>query len=224
MLVKFLPNGQPDVSFGGTGQRLYDFGAGKSGEFTDIRIQPDRKIITCGVVSESTGKLSSIFGRYQTDGSPDPEVGQGDGFTTYAFSTAELARDWAKRLLLVSPDKAVLTGWAIDSENENPAYLARILLGDVSGLTENAQMGQFQVWTDSENNLWRKPISDGGWLNIQSISLYHAGGGLIQSGTSQIGTEGSICLSLPRALAPGFYTVIVETDQGTRSESLIISH
>jgi uncharacterized delta-60 repeat protein len=75
VLIRLLPDGAVDPSFGANGIVTSNFGS--SGEWNDLAIQPDGKIIAGGYFKDYNQGLSgdglshSIIARFNTDGSPD---------------------------------------------------------------------------------------------------------------------------------------------------------
>lgn len=68
-LVKSQPAGSPDSSFNATGIYTYDFGA--QDNLTDIKVQPDQKIIACGTALSPAFAGRLLVMRQNTDGTPD---------------------------------------------------------------------------------------------------------------------------------------------------------
>ncbi len=79
VLIRFLPNGEPDPSFGLGGRVTTPFPGG-FGEARAVAIQPDGKIVAAG---SAKGAVDGDFliARYNADGSPDLGFGGGDGRT-----------------------------------------------------------------------------------------------------------------------------------------------
>ncbi len=101
-LVRFLPSGAPDPSFGSGGKVFTDFGATDRAE--GIALQPDGKIVVVGY-GGPTGNFAAA--RYLPDGSLDPSFGVGGKVTT-DFN----AYDWAREVRLQPDGKIVVAGQA----------------------------------------------------------------------------------------------------------------
>ncbi|HEX7185078.1 MAG TPA: delta-60 repeat domain-containing protein [Thermoanaerobaculia bacterium] len=89
-LVRYLPDGTLDASFGSGGIVTTVF-PGRSSEVTALALQPDGKIVAAGKVS-GAGHLQEDFGlaRYHPDGSLDTGFGSG-GLVTTDFGGFDLA-------------------------------------------------------------------------------------------------------------------------------------
>jgi uncharacterized delta-60 repeat protein len=87
VLLRLLPSGEPDPSFG-TGGKVVTAFPGGFGEARAVAIQADGKIVVAG---EATGTVNAdfLFARYKPDGSPDPSFGGGDGVTTVPVGAGE---------------------------------------------------------------------------------------------------------------------------------------
>lgn len=77
ILVRLLPNGDLDPSFGAGGKVTTPFPGG-FGEARAIALQPDGKIVIAGAAKGLTDN-DFLVARYNTDGSPDLGFGGGDG-------------------------------------------------------------------------------------------------------------------------------------------------
>ena len=110
-LVRLLPGGAMDPSFGSGGKVFTDFGATDRAEA--VAVQPDGKIVAAGYGgSIRPGPAGAMFAlaRYLPDGTLDPSFGSGGKVTT-DFG----AYDWA-RAVRVLPDGKILAagssgGW-----------------------------------------------------------------------------------------------------------------
>jgi uncharacterized delta-60 repeat protein len=106
-LVRYLPNGRLDSSFGSHGVVTTDFG-GPDDHIRAITLQPDGRIVAAGVGGPILGQREFAVARYLPDGTPDVSF-SGDGrVTTFVgngyFGTA---------LALQSDGKIVVGGEAI---------------------------------------------------------------------------------------------------------------
>jgi uncharacterized delta-60 repeat protein len=87
VVVRLLPNGQPDPSFGSGGKVTTVFPGGESGAFA-VTVQPDGKIVAAGA-AEVAGNFDFFFARYLSGGALDPGFGGGDGIETVPVGTEE---------------------------------------------------------------------------------------------------------------------------------------
>ncbi len=90
-LVRYLPTGVPDETFGTAGKATTDI-AGAADFGFDLALQPDGKPVVVGRVS-SDGAGGEQFGavRYTTAGVPDPEFGAG-GIAVAGFESGGIPR------------------------------------------------------------------------------------------------------------------------------------
>jgi uncharacterized delta-60 repeat protein len=102
-VVRLLPNGTPDASFGGTGKVLTEFDEGR-GFAMGVSVDSSDRIVAAGFVN--AGVPGSLFGlvRYLADGSLDRQFGH-DGRVVVRFQGADAAldvtHDWRGRILVV---------------------------------------------------------------------------------------------------------------------------
>ncbi len=73
-IVRYLPDGTLDPSFGDNGVRIIHFG--NSGSYArQIYLQEDGKILLCGAISDFFGSYNAVLARLMPDGSPDLAFG-----------------------------------------------------------------------------------------------------------------------------------------------------
>ena len=82
-LVRFLPDGRLDASFGMRGRVLTDFGSESQDIASAIAVQPDGKIVAAGssLAGRNAPQLFALA-RYLPDGRPDASFGTGGKVTT----------------------------------------------------------------------------------------------------------------------------------------------
>jgi uncharacterized delta-60 repeat protein len=110
-LVRFLPNGELDESFGDGGRVITDFGYEDRAHA--LAIQPDGKILVAGhgaLSGESLEDYNFALARYNTDGSLDTSFGDG-GIVTTDLSEFQ---DEAHAIALAPDGKIVLGGLAVN--------------------------------------------------------------------------------------------------------------
>src|SRR4051794_14333873 len=79
VVVRLLPNGEPDSSFGVGGKATTVIPGGENGAFA-VTLQPDGKIVVAGAGKAFGGvNQDFFFARYNRDGSADETFGGGDG-------------------------------------------------------------------------------------------------------------------------------------------------
>jgi uncharacterized delta-60 repeat protein len=84
-LVRMLPDGELDTTFGTGGIAFFDAGAGAE-QLNKVIVDPDGKIVVAGY-SQAAGDEDAIIARLLPDGSPDLSFGGGDGFTTITLTS-----------------------------------------------------------------------------------------------------------------------------------------
>lgn len=113
IVVRLLPNGQLDPSFGNGGKVTTVFPGGESGAFA-VAVQPDGKILAAGA-ADVAGNFDFFFARYLSGGTPDPGFGGGDGIETVAVGTEE---DEARSVAVGPGGRIVAVGEAEIPANE----------------------------------------------------------------------------------------------------------
>ncbi|MFF8278782.1 calcium-binding protein [Streptomyces lateritius] len=91
-VARYLPDGTPDLGFGGTGHVVTDFGTGGADDGTSVAIQQDGLIVVAG---QSAGDFA--LARYRPDGILDTTFGTGGRVTTDFAGGADAARSVAVR-------------------------------------------------------------------------------------------------------------------------------
>lgn len=121
LLVRLLPDGRPDPTFGGDGIVMTSFAAGPA-EVESVALMPDGKIVAGGGAGEyPTGSLA--VARYLPDGRRDRTF-SGDGKTTIAFPARPYA--WVDDLVpWRSPaDHLLIAGTARSGSEEDVAIVS----------------------------------------------------------------------------------------------------
>jgi len=107
-LVRYNPNGTPDVSFGTNGKLYADVG-GRQDTFPIVLLQPDGKIVLVGISkNEADRNVISIF-RFNSDGTPDTSFGT-NGIALSAFTTSGTRGDTPNDAIIQPDGKIVVTG------------------------------------------------------------------------------------------------------------------
>jgi uncharacterized delta-60 repeat protein len=156
-LVRYLPNGSLDSSFGAAGKTVTDFSSAYE-SIHDIVIQPNGKIVVAGIKEidrSPSPKTDWALARYSQTGILDPTFGSGGKISTTLSSDSEYARAMA----LQNDGKIVVAGFANfptpDGQSEIKVALARYngdtnfdvcLQDDNSGnlLQVNSLTGEYQ--------------------------------------------------------------------------------
>lgn len=106
ILVRLLPNGQMDPSFGDGGKVTTSFPGG-FGEARAITLQPDGKIVIAGAVNGDGGS-DFLVARYNSDGSPDGSFGGGDGIVAVPIAAEKAER--AEAVAIGASGRILVTG------------------------------------------------------------------------------------------------------------------
>jgi uncharacterized delta-60 repeat protein len=110
-LVRYLPDGTPDASFGSGGRRTTDVGIpGGDDIATSLAVQPNGKLVTAGTTSIKVWMNDHRFAvtRYRTDGSLDTSFGLHGTVDTDFGNGWDLARD----VLIDADGRIVVAGEA----------------------------------------------------------------------------------------------------------------
>ncbi|MCA1841586.1 MAG: hypothetical protein LC792_00075 [Actinobacteria bacterium] len=77
-IMRYLPDGRPDATFGSDGLALTDFDAATNDSATSLALLPDGRILAAGAAGDAAG-----LARYRPDGQLDPTFGpSGNGTVT----------------------------------------------------------------------------------------------------------------------------------------------
>ena len=105
-LARYLPTGTLDISFGGDGKVLTDFGSGSEAFAVAMTLQPDGKIVVAGRCTAG-GTSAFALARYLPNGSLDPSF-SGDGRVCTDFGSGSWAD--ASSMALQPNGKIVVAG------------------------------------------------------------------------------------------------------------------
>lgn len=122
VVVRLLPNGGLDPSFGSGGQVTTVVSAEFSA-FQAVTIQPDGKIVAVGSAKGAVNR-DFLFARYSTGGVPDGGFGGGDGVELVAVGAED---DSAKAVAVGSGGRVVATGEAGLPMNNHAAGVVVLL-------------------------------------------------------------------------------------------------
>lgn len=121
-VARYLPNGQPDPSFGVDGRRVTSLAPARDGAF-GVAVDAGGRLVVAGQTEVDSG-TATAFVRYRPDGNPDPDFA-GDGVLVSPYGHGYDAA----RAVAVQPDgKIVAAGVASDGSSRNFSVLR--LLGD----------------------------------------------------------------------------------------------
>lgn len=116
-LIRYLPDGTPDVSFGMAGRVVTPIGEGDDIAYCVV-LQDDGKIVVAGY-TDIDGNRDIALSRYLPDGALDAEFGVGGKVLTSIGTGADVAYD-AK---VQSDGKIVLVGYSFNGANDDMAFV-----------------------------------------------------------------------------------------------------
>lgn len=102
-VARFLPNGDPDLTFAGTGSETFAIGS-MDDEVTDLAIAPDGKIVLSGASNTSSGQAFAVA-RLTPGGALDTTF-DGDGKASFKVGDD----DGPRRMVLRRDGKIVISG------------------------------------------------------------------------------------------------------------------
>lgn len=110
-LARYLADGTPDVTFNGTGQKVYSPSAPGIYTLGCIALQPDGKIVSAGVFTTDDYNYQLVVSRLNADGSPDTGF-DGDGTASYTLNThnTNSMYDYFRGIAILSNGKILLGG------------------------------------------------------------------------------------------------------------------
>jgi uncharacterized delta-60 repeat protein len=111
-LVRYLPNGKLDPSFGDRGVVITDFG-GPNDFARALAIQLDGKIVVAGRGDATSGQLAFAVARYRPNGRPDTSFGNDGLVTTFVGTQYE-----ATGLVLQADGRIVAVGQAFGAGSD----------------------------------------------------------------------------------------------------------
>lgn len=186
-VVRYLPSGALDTSFGGTGRVLVDFapeyaaGTTSADELLDLALQADGRIVFAGASSPSTsGKPHGLIGRLNPDGTVDATFG-GDGRVVIA-GPSYTANGNTYTLpvyfvgVAVRADGRIVAWSPYNADVNNPAVVARV---DADGILDPTFDGDgFATLTWPEGT---QAYPDSGAVLVQPDGKIVVGGGAFGS-------------------------------------------
>jgi uncharacterized delta-60 repeat protein len=124
LLVRYLPDGRLDATFGVGGIVTTDFGAGEGG--TALALQPDGKLVVAGVSGISQSQ-NTILARYHPDGSLDESFGVGGKVSVNLGAIGNISnlQPSVAALLLQADGKLVVTGSWFNRVTPGNLFVAR---------------------------------------------------------------------------------------------------
>jgi uncharacterized delta-60 repeat protein len=162
LIVRYMPDGSLDNSFGNKGKVVTNFGPGDE-VLTAVALQSDGKIAVAGITNYSNFDNMALA-RYESNGTLDTSFGQG-GKVTCKF---EEPYSKAYSLLIQPDNKLIISGWTFNDVDANFA-MARYL---PDGTADSSFGTNSQV------------ITDMGLIDFSYASALQNNGQIILAGTS----------------------------------------
>ncbi len=192
IIVKCLPNGSVDSSFGVNGMILNDYGINFYNEATFV--QTDGKIVITGEARANVNDLKKTFViRYNPDGTLDNSFGiEGKVITAYDREVTSLQ-------IVIQPDGKILTSGTYGYLNDLPNFMATRYMNDGQidvSFGENgiAFSGYFGV---NPQGIWHTRMQD---MVLQPdnkilVAGQTGSGGQINTGLCRFNADGSLDMS-----------------------------
>lgn len=216
MLLRFLPNGYPDNSFGDYGLKIFDFPGENS--FWSLAIQADGKILAAGVYNNGNNDNTFIL-RALEDGSLDPTFGFGDGYNVVGLSSGGSQADMALDMTIQSNNKVLLTGFADTQSNDYDIVVSRYYLGIITNTeTVNPTPALTAHFDLVSSCLVISNIESGS--HAYSFFLSDITGKVIQQWRNTLAQGTYLRLKLNAVLSDGIY--ILSVNDGTQVKSVKI--
>ena len=134
-VVRYLPDGTPDPTFGDGGAVLTTDGF--EGQVENVRLQPDGKLLAVGISEPNEDFVRGVaLSRFDTDGSLDENFGGGDGRVATFPPDRESSRAHA---VIVQPDGRIVVGGRSFGEGDYVRFLLARYLPD--GTLDNSFSG-----------------------------------------------------------------------------------
>lgn len=214
MLLRFLPNGYPDNSFGDGGLKVYDL----DGEtwFQGLAIQADGKILAAGLHKDGTNYNTFLL-RATEDGSPDPTFGLENGFTIIDLSNGGSGFDVALDMTLQNNNKVLLTGSVATQSNKEDIVVSRFHLGTTTH-SGNINLPDFisACFDPAGNCLMINNLRSGSRIGLCTLS--DMTGKIIQQWKDVLIQEADFRLKLNSNLSAGIY--ILSINDGAQIQSV----
>lgn len=170
-LLRLLPDGTPDPSFGAAGNGLATLAGGRNDRFSlqALAVQPDGRIVVAGNVTIGvSGRADMLVARYLANGTLDASFGGGTGMASFDYAQWN---DGASHVLLQPDGSILLVGTVSDvSGNGDPSDFA------VLRLTAGGQ-----VDTTYGSNGWSRANVGGGY-DVPRAAVLTPDGGVVLAG------------------------------------------
>jgi len=185
VVMRLLPNGEPDLGFGAGGKVTTVVTTGFSG-FRAVTLQADGKIVAVGG-AKGAANGDFLIARYNSDGSPDGSFGGGDGVELVPVGALS---DQANAVAIGPEGKIAVTGFA---ELPGPNYALGVVVLKANGEPDPSFGGGDGAVTKETAGKYDKGVA---------IASFGDGGVLVADNNAAGGGDGFVLMKL---LADGEY-------------------
>jgi uncharacterized delta-60 repeat protein len=179
VVLRLLPNGEPDPGFGAGGKVTTVVPTGFSG-FRAVTLQPDGRIVAVGEAKGAT-TADFLIARYNSDGSPDGSFGGGDGVELVPVGALS---DQASAVAIGLEGKIAVTGFA---ELPGPNYALGVVVLKANGEPDPSFGGGDGVVTKETAGKYDKGVA---------IAMFADGGILVADNNAAGGGDGFVLMKL----------------------------
>ncbi len=178
-VLRFNPNGKPDMTFNGTGKRVDDFGGGDNGGYGGVALQADGKIVVSGYMANPlTHDYDFAVYRYTQAGTLDKTFA-GTGKKAIGFGAGR--QDFASSIAVQPDGKIVVVGTTYDASFSNLNFaIARL---NANGTLDSTFSGDGKQTTNF-----------GGNENARAVAI-QPDGKIVVVGLKQVGSTRSFALA-----------------------------
>ena len=216
-VVRIDANGVVDAAFGNNAQIPQNATNGSFFIGIDIVQQPDGKILLAGYNLDTvTVNSQKAFFRLNSDGTFDSGFGINGLLSLGAFGTETLAE-----VALQSTGKII--GLVDGGDSGTAAYVIRLLNNLSVGVLQNSKLTELGLYPNPIVSQFELSYELGSSAAI-SINLVDAQGRMVHSFQTQQKEDGKQVhsFSLPSTVAAGFYTVVIQSDNGSSNNLQIL--
>lgn len=216
-VVRIDANGMVDAAFGNNAQIPQNATNGSFFVGNDIVQQPDGKILLAGLnIDTATENSQKAFFRLNSDGTFDSGFGINGLLSLGAFGTETLAE-----VALQSTGKII--GLVDGGNSGTAAYVIRLLNNLNVGVLQNSKLTELGLYPNPIVSQFELSYELGSSAAI-SINLVDAQGRTVHSFQTQQKEDGKQVhsFSLPSTVAAGFYTLVIQSDNGSSNNLQIL--
>lgn len=212
LLVSFNPTGQLDTGFGINGWLTVDTEEGQD-RYSDVLLDQDGMILTCGTVFWSPTLPQAILTRRTLSGALDPFFG------TDGMATLELPFGGRGNCLALQDDGKILVGGNLFQVLYAKGMVARFTAGMPVGITSIEAAPPLIVVPNPATEHIQITLPDGG--HGYQLRIHDASGRIVHQ--EQLGSSAKPIVDV-RGFAAGVYQLVLNDDRQVYQASLVIAH